>query len=175
MLLTIINRAMWKDWGFAPSLFAQAKQFLDLAKISAEQEAHIRATIVFSIMAFEAYWHDLIRGFIQEKGARIPQQNVQEVEDQLLRSGINNALRQWPKLLVGKPLDMSTPSYLNFDSFRQYRNCLVHGNIVGRLPSGRLAQEVETIPDAELAVETVSDLVRIVATHFGFPVPTWSQ
>jgi hypothetical protein len=53
----IIWRAMWKDWGFAPSLFAQAKQLLDLAKHSdgSAQEGCIRASVVFSLMSFEAF------------------------------------------------------------------------------------------------------------------------
>jgi len=53
----LIWRAVWKDWGFAPTLFAQARQFLELAKHSdsSAQEAYIRASIVFSVMCFEAY------------------------------------------------------------------------------------------------------------------------
>src|SRR5882724_5199171 len=97
----IIWRAIWKDWGFAPSLFAQAKQFLDLAKHSdgSVQEGHIRASIVFSLMSFEAYWGDVIRGYIQEKGAAVDQAKLAKIKKDMPRIDLKKALESWPQAL----------------------------------------------------------------------------
>ncbi len=177
-MLTTTLMAMWKDWGFAPSLFAQAKEFLDLAKRSGTPEGYIRASIVFSLMSFEAYWGNVIRGYIQQKGngihnpAKLPE--IQKALNN--RFSIKTALETWPQLLVGEPLDTSTEFYENFDNFREYRNCLVHGKISEPIRSswGKLAQDVETISDAGLAHQTVRKMVKVVALHFGYAIPTWA-
>ena len=60
-------RLVWKDWGFAPTLFGQAKHFLELAEgdaIPSAAEAYIRASIVFALVSFEAYFFELVRAYI---------------------------------------------------------------------------------------------------------------
>jgi hypothetical protein len=177
-MLTTILRAMWKDWGFAPSLFSHAKDFLGLAKKSTGrvQEGFVRAAIIFSLMSFEAYWRDVIRGYIQTNRRSIDPSKLLKVEKELntSRIGIHEALNNWPKVLTGKPLDTATKSFGNFVNFKEYRNLLVHGKITDKVPSGKLAQDVETISEAELALQTVSEVIKIVAVHFGFSVPTWA-
>src|SRR5690348_11617991 len=103
-------RAGWKDWGFAPTLFVQAKQFLDLAKHSEgySQEGYIRASIVFFLMSFEAYWRDVIRGHIQTKGPTVDQTGWRR---KLVRTDLKKALEIWPQELVGAPLPTSDKFY----------------------------------------------------------------
>jgi hypothetical protein len=176
----IIWRAMWKDWGFAPSLFAQAKQFLDLAKHSdgSAQEAYIRASIVFSLMSFEAYWRDLIKGYIQANGATADQSRLArlaKVKKEMPHTPLKKALERWPQALVGTPLDTSAKVYDDFSNFREYRNFLVHGIISDPIRSswGKLAQEIETVEYAELAQSTVSEMINMLARHFGYNIPAW--
>lgn len=172
MILTTLS--MWKYWGFEASLFAQAKYFLDGAKGNIQQEANVRATIVFSLMSFEAYWYEVVKGYIQVQRANILPANLVKVEDELNRRiGIKKSLNKWPELLTGTPLNLSAGCYQQWNHFRDYRNFLVHGDISGKLPSGRLAQDVETVAEATLALQAVSDMIRLVATHFKFPIPSW--
>jgi len=169
----LIWRAVWKDWGFAPTLFAQA-QFLELAKHSdsSAQEAYIRASIVFSVMCFEAYWHDVITGYIQKNGAG---SELDKVKKGMRNAGFKKSLERWPKMLVRKPFDTGAKFYDNFSNFREYRNLLVHGKISEpiRASWGKLAQEIETVECAELAHRTVSEMVNMVAQHFGCSSPAW--
>jgi hypothetical protein len=174
----IMWRAMWKDWGFAPSLFAQAKQFLDLAKHSAgsAQEGCIRASIVFSLMSFEAYWRDVITGYIQANGATVDQSRLAKVKKEMARRiDLKTSLETWPQALVGAPLDTSSKFYDEFTNFREYRNLLMHGKISEPIRSswGKLAQEIETVEYAELARSTVSEMTKMVAERFGYTIPEW--
>jgi hypothetical protein len=175
--LVIIWRAMWKDWGFAPSLFAQAKQFLDLAKHSdgSTQDGYIRASIVFSLMSFEAYWRDVITCYIQGNGATVDQSRLAKVKKEMARTDLKKALERWPQALVGTPLDTSAKVYDDFSNFREYRNFLVHGKISEPIRSswGKLAQEIETVEYAALARITVSEMINMVAGHFGYSIPAW--
>lgn len=170
---------MWKDWGFAPSLFGQAERFLELARHETDHQAregHIRASIVFSHMAFEAYFRDAVRGYIQQRGPTIDVLKLKQVEEGLRnRTGIKKAVSEWPSLLTGQPLDSNTKLYKDWDNFTQYRNALVHGQITKPIPSwGKLAQDVETIEDAKNAKATIAGMIRTVAGHFKFNVPTWA-
>jgi len=173
----IIWRAIWKDWGFAPSLFAQAKQFLDLAKHSdgAAQEGYIRASIVFSLMSFEAYWREVITGYMQAKGVTVDQSRLAKVKKEMARMDLKKALESWPQALVGTPLDTIAKVYDDFSNFREYRNFLVHGKISEPIRStwGKMAQEIETVEYAELARRTVSEMSNMVAQHFGYSIPAW--
>lgn len=176
----LIFRAMWRDWGFAPSLFAQAKQFLDFVKQSdgPTQEGYIRASIVFSLMSFEAYWRDVISGYIQAKGATVDKSRLAKVRREMgANIGLKKALESWPQDLIGRPLDNSTRFYEDFSNFREYRNSLVHGKIAEPIHSSwrKLAQEVETVEYAELSRRTVSDMITMVAQHFGYDIPAWVQ
>jgi hypothetical protein len=173
------SRAMWKDWGFAPSLFVQAKQFSDLAKHSdgSAQEGFIRASIVFSLMSFEAYWRDVITGYIQANAATVDQSRLAQVKKEMAhRTDLKKALESWPQALVGTPLDTSAKVYDDFSNFREYRNILVHGKISEPIRSswGKLAQEIETVECAELARRTVSEIINMVARHFCYSMPAWS-
>ncbi len=173
----LIWRGMWKDWGFAPSLFAQAKQFLDLAKHSdgSAQGGDIRASIVFSLMSFESYWRDVVRGYIQAKGAAVDQSGLAKIRKGMARTDLKNALEHWPEILVGTPLHTTAKLYDDFSNFREYRNFLVHGKISEPIRSswGKLAQEIETVEYAELSRRTVSEMIKMVARHFGYDIPTW--
>jgi len=53
--------------GICPALFAQAKRFSQLAGMAAgsDQEGFIRAAIVFSLMAVEAHFSEVVKGYIQ--------------------------------------------------------------------------------------------------------------
>jgi hypothetical protein len=170
---------MWKDWGFAPSLFAQAKQFLDLAKHSdgSAQEGYIRASIVFSLMCFEAYWREVITSYIQANGATVDQSRLAKVKREMARTDLKKALERWPQALVGTPLDTSANAkvYDDFSNFREYRNFIVHGKISEPIRSswGKLAQEIETVECAELARLTISEMINMVACHFGYSIPAW--
>jgi hypothetical protein len=66
----IVFRGLWRDWGFAGSIFGQAKHFLELARQAPPgtmQEGYVRASIVFFLISFEAYFFEVIRGYIQAK------------------------------------------------------------------------------------------------------------
>jgi hypothetical protein len=166
---------MWKDWGFAATLFEQAKHFLSLAKQSGrshEQEAYIRATIVFSLMSFEAFFfREIIAGYLEQNRATIDPDALRTVEVGLeKRTKIRDAVKDWPRLLTGRRLTASP----DFQNFVKYRNALVHGKITEAIPSlGKLAQEVETIDNAELAIQTIGEMIRDIALHFNFAVPPW--
>ncbi len=104
LLVAMIMRAMWRDWGFAPALLSQAKLFIDMVKKGESQEACIRASILFSMMSFEAYFRDVVREYIETNRATISAATVQEVEEQLAaRTGIERALNHWPAMLTGQP------------------------------------------------------------------------
>ena len=65
MLTTI--RSLWKDWGFPQQMFQQAREFIKLADVAAnddEKRARIRASIIFSMLAFEAHFNSNVRGYI---------------------------------------------------------------------------------------------------------------
>lgn len=117
-----IWRMMWKDWGFAATLFGQAKHFLSLAKQDGrarEQEGYVRAAIVFSLIAFEAsFFREIITGYIQQNRATIDPVRLKTVEDRLTGpryTGIQEAVEKWPKWLTGKPLPRSS-SYPDFET-----------------------------------------------------------
>jgi len=172
---------MWKDWGFAATLRSQAKHFLDLAKqtvIGGEQEGYIRASIVFSVMSFEAFFfREIIQGYIEQHRAAIAPKNLKKVEDGLNGknggfTGIQKAVKTWPELLTGANLVGSEG--VDFLKFVNYRNALAHGDITRRIPEwGTLAQEVETVANAELALHAIGEFKKHVAQHFGFSPPTW--
>jgi hypothetical protein len=191
----------WKDWGFAPSLFSQAKVFLKAAKECgslAEQEPLIRASILFALASFEAHFYDVVKSHIQnakpigtvpsrfEKiagsilelfGRKRSLSGVEKVQAGMARhAGIHEAVRDWPKYLLGRSLDTNTRSYHNFVKFTNYRNQLVHGQIAEKMRSwpGKLAQDVETIECADLAQETVSEMIKMTALHFGLDTPAWA-
>jgi hypothetical protein len=166
---------MWKDWGFASTIFQQAKRFIELARTGTDQESHIRASIVFSMLAFEAYFNEAVRVYIENNRASIAPAELQKVENGMRsRIGIAEALKKWPAYLTGNPLDTKSEPITTFTMFREYRNALVHAKIADVLPSvGKLAQELETIENAELANETVSKMVKLIASHFGLETPTW--
>ncbi len=177
MITTI--RAMWKDWGFAPTLLDQAKQLVDQARRGTLAETCTRASILFSVMAVEAYFKDAVRGFIEANRAHILSANLKKVEDGLIGrgrrvAGIYEALGDWPQLLTGKPLDKTIQAYKDYDNFRNYRNLLVHGRVSDTLPSGKLAQEVETLKDAEHAILSAAEMIKAMAAHFGLQPPTWA-
>ena len=116
------SRSLWKDWGFAASLFTQAKHFLASARQSATgsaQEGLIRASIVFSLMSFEAYFFfEVVNGCIQQKGATLDHTSLMKVQDGLVKhTGIHEALRNWPKFLTGNSLDTTTKPYADFVNF----------------------------------------------------------
>ena len=168
---------LWENWGFAASLYGQAKYFLTSAKRSAvnEQEGLIRASIVFFLMSLEAYFFaEIIKEYLQKNDATLDPVKVKKIQDGLLKhTGFRKAIQTWPTVLTGRPL-IQTSAYSNFVRFVEYRNCLLHGKITERIPSWRkLAQEVETINNCELAQKTVSEMVTMTAQHFGFDVPTW--
>lgn len=159
-------------------MFSQAKHFLDLArqtKSGPTQEGYVRASIVFFLICFEAYFFEVVMGYIQEKGASIDPGELKKVEDGFRQNtGIHGAVRDWPKCLTGTSLDTQTKSYQDFVNFTKYRNALVHGKITEKIPSwGKLAQDIETIDHAELAQQTISEMIKSVAPHFGFDLPTW--
>lgn len=180
MVSVILLRMMWKDWGFAESLFSQAKAFLQLASDPSQdhtREAYIRAAIVFFQMAFEAYFRDATRGYIQQHRAAVPPAALQKVEAGMQKNtGISDAVRDWPKWLTGKSLDTRSELYRDFGNFIKYRNALVHGRITAKIPSwGKLAQEVETAHYAALAHTTTTAMVKTVAAHLDFATPAWAS
>jgi hypothetical protein len=66
------------------------------------------------------------------------------------------------------------PCYLDWVRFTDYRNALVHGRISESIPSlGTLAQEVETVAQAQLAHAAAGAMIEATAAHFGFAAPTW--
>ena len=175
-------RVLWKDWGFASALFKQARQFLDLAMETApgnSQEAFIRASIVFSLMSFEAFYLELIKGYVQQNRPALEKEHpgaAAKVEEDLRKNqGILEAVKESPKLLTGGPLDCATEAYRNFVKLTKYRNNLVHGKIVEEIPGwGKLlAQDVETVDSAELAQRTISAMLEVVSSRFGIASPTW--
>ena len=132
-------RMLWKDWGFAASLFTRAKHFLASARQSApgsDQEGLIRASIVFSLMSFEAYFFQVVKGYIQQNGAKPDPTGLRKVEDGLVKhTGIHEAVRDWPRFLTGNSLDTTTQPYADFVNFTKYRNALLHGKITENIPS----------------------------------------
>lgn len=177
--MTILLRMMWKDWGFAESLFSQANSFLQLASDPSQsslREACVRAAILFFQMSFEAYFHDAILGYIQQNRAAIKAPSLDKVEKGIQSTtGIAGAVCKWPKLLTGKSLPAQTQAFKDFSNFLKYRNALVHGSITAKIPGwGKLAQEVETVQYATLARTTTTEMVKMVAAHFGLPVPAWA-
>lgn len=145
MLLPL--RMMWKDWGFAATLYEQARHFLTLAKASTSESdvlAHIRASIVFSLMSFEAHYREAVRGFMQNSKADITPHNYDQVENDIkTRLPIRKAVENWPELLTGRPMPIKPRSALpinttnaqainttldqRYHGFFDYRNSLVHG------------------------------------------------
>lgn len=169
---------MWKDWGLAATLRRQANGFLQLAKQTRnanEQEAYVRASMVFSVMSFEAFFfREVVKSYIQKNAATLDAANVAKVEGGLNGphfTGIKKAMKKWPILLGLKPLNSASTEYL--DKLLGYRNALAHGNITRSLGEGGLAQDVETTHDAEIALKKVGELIKEVAQHFGFTPPPW--
>jgi hypothetical protein len=108
---------MWKDWGLATTLRGQAKRFLELAKqtpVGSEQEGYVRASIVFSVISFEAFFfREIIWGFIEQNSATLDPKNAQKVDNGLNGrngqrfTGIKEAVKTWPRLLTRRALDPS--------------------------------------------------------------------
>jgi hypothetical protein len=128
-------------------------------------------------MSFEAFFfREIIRAYIQQHRAAIAPGNLKKVEDGLDGknghfTGIQPALKTWPALLTGAELVGSQS--VDFLKFVEYRNALVHGDITRDLPQwGILAQEVETVASAELALHALGEFKELVAQHFGFSPPT---
>jgi hypothetical protein len=177
----IAFRMMWKDWGLAGALYSQAERFLDLAKQTAagsEQEGYIRASIVFAVISFEAlFFREVIRGYIQEHRETLDPANLTRVEAGLYGkgrgfAGILEAVSDWPRLLTGNDLDADASVYADFKGILDYRNALAHGDITKELRSplweNKLAQEIETVANAELALHTISEMRKAAALGFGF-------
>jgi hypothetical protein len=171
---------MWKDWGLAGTLYSQAEHFLDLAKqtaVGSEQEGYIRASIVFAVMSFEAlFFREIIRGYIQKHTGTIDTANLAKVEAGLYGkgfAGILEAVSDWPLWLTGNNLDADASVYADFKGILDYRNALAHGDITRELRSplweNKLAQDIETVANAELALQTISEMRKAAALRFGFP------
>ena len=171
----ILSRMMWKDWGFEPAIHQQAKRFAELAHNDEEQEAHIRASIIFSLLCVEAHYNAIVRSYMQDHRSTIPAAKLKKVESSLrARSGITNALETWPALLTGTSLDRKSATYTTYTQFREYRNALIHADITRPLrTAGELAQEMETVENADLAFETTAEMIRMISLHFGYDVPAW--
>jgi hypothetical protein len=164
--------------GFRALSLCPSEAVLDLAKHAdgSAQEGYVRASIVFALMSFEAYWRDVITGYIQENGATVDQSRLTKVKKEMARADLKKALERWPQTLVGTPLDTSAKVYDDFSNFREYRNFLVHGEILEPIRSswGKLAQEIETLEYAELAQSTVSEMINMVVRHFGYSLSAWA-
>src|SRR5260370_35511443 len=106
----LIWRMLWKDWGFAESLFAQAKYFLELAKAGgAADEGFIRASMLLSQMSFEAYYRsDVIPAYIQNNRKRLSRAALGNVK---ARTSITHAIQRRHKNLTGNPLDKTAAGY----------------------------------------------------------------
>lgn len=179
----LVFRTMWRDWGLATTLSSQAKHLLELAKqtpVGNVQEGYVRASIVFSVMSFEAFFYrEIIGGFIEQNRAALDPKAVQKVENGLNGkkgvgfTGIERAVETWPRLLTGRALDPSASAELV--RLLDYRNALAHGDITRKLQrwGGKLAQEVETVATAELALHMIGEFKTHVAQHFGFSPPPW--
>jgi hypothetical protein len=116
-------------------------------------------------------------GFIHHNRATIDPDGLKKVERGLARrTGIQDAVKEWPKWLTGNTLPKSS-SCSNLVKFMKYRNALIHGKITEVIPSSgqKLAQDIETVDNAELALQTVSDMIKATAQHFGFQAPSWVQ
>ena len=121
---------------------------------------------------------DLVQAYIQQNKGAINPAALIKVEDELQgkRGGITEAIQKWPKLLTGKPLDKTAKPYRDLLDFISYRNLLLHGKITEKIRwSGKLAQHVETVDSADLAQRTVSNMVKVMAKHFGFDTPKWAS
>jgi hypothetical protein len=173
----LVLRTMWKDWGLTTTLRGQATHFLELAKqtrVGSEQEGYVRASILFSVMSFEAFFfREIIWGFIEQNSATLDPKNAQKVDNGLNGrngrfTGIKEAVKTWPCLLTRRALDPSASADLRL---LEYRNALAHGDITKQLQGGKLAQEVETVADAEFALNTIEEFKEHVARHFGFAPP----
>ena len=168
---------MWKDWGFAQSLFSQVKMFLEFARDARDRttrDGHIRAAIIFALMAFEAYFMEVARGYIGQRKSDIDGEKLKQVEEEQKYIGIRTAVRTWPELLTGQSLNRDSKIYKDWENFVEYRNALLHGDIVRQLDSSKvLAQDVETIENAAHARDTIAGMIKVVAEHFEFDLPTW--
>jgi hypothetical protein len=178
----LVFRSLWKDWGLAAALRSQASHFLELAQQApaGEQESFVRASLLFSVMSFEAFFfRECIMGYIQQHHGVLDPKKVKKVRDGLSGkdgkfTGITSALNTWPPSLTGKNLTAPT----EFTTLLAYRNAIVHGDITKELPNPlwgcKLAQEVETVASADRALETVSQMIKAAALHFGFSPPPWA-
>ncbi len=178
MILTL--RSMWRDWGFPSQVLQQAKTFSALANSARGDDlrlAYIRASILFSLVALEGHFHQVVRGYIEANRNGIDPANLQRAEEEAAkRLGIDRALRNWPGLLTGNDLDTNAEPYTTYSCFRAYRNVLVHGNITAPIQSSStLAQDLETSENAELANTTARRMINMISRHFGFECPTWAR
>jgi hypothetical protein len=116
-----------------------------------------------------------VRAYIELNRANIPPANLAKVENGLRnRTGIGKAIENWPNYLTGTSLNLTSQAYRDYNMFREYRNALVHAKITDVLPSvGKMAQEFETVDYADLANQTASDMIKMVADHFGLDAPNW--
>lgn len=179
-------RMLWKDWEFAPELFKQAERFLDLARnecIGSSQEGFIRASIVFYLMSFEAFFFALVKGYIQQRRTTLSPSAVLKVERKK-NPRISEVIEAWPELLTGMPLDYGTREYRCWKRLTYYRNALVHGKISEHIEGDEkspgsqvwtppIAQEFETLESVELARRAVSGMMEMTVSCFGIPSPTW--
>ncbi len=173
-------RAAWRDWGFAENLYRQASRFTNLAGSAGEEDeklAYVRASIVFSLISFEAHFNEVVRRYLQANREKIVPDNLGRVEKGLAsRTPIDRALREWPALLTGSSLNTETEPYLSYSSFREYRNSLVHGKITQPIQSlGVLVQDMETVDNARRSVRAVAEMIVLVSRHFSFDPPSWAQ
>jgi hypothetical protein len=131
-------------------------------------------------MSFEAFFYrEIIEGFIEQNRAALDPKAVQRVDNGLNGknrerfTGIRQAVETWPRLLTGRALDPSASA--EFVRLLDYRNALAHGDITKKLQrwGGKLAQEVETVATAELALHMIGEFRTHVAQHFGFGPPPW--
>lgn len=161
---------------FLPAeLFNDALYFLEEAKKLSKQPEndflrwrYLRASIIYSLTAFETEVNIFITGHIRER-LKLP--NVAE-EFAVKRSSIETKVEQLVPILIGKEFNKSTKEWADWKAVKKIRNRIVHYTGGTEIYNDNDPLGVN-ISNAEKAIEAVSGMITQLIQLVGSQVPPW--
>ena len=139
----------------------------------------VRATVIFAFTAIEAFMNKVAFYYL-EKNEDVDPYIVDYLKERqpIFTNGsksyknkylsLDAKITDWTKIITGNKFDKSDFVWENFIIIKKLRNTLVHGH-----PDSEEIYNDATLEMAQLAVDTVSNIINRFYEYDGKPYPPW--
>ncbi len=168
-------------WNYFEGLRRRVAAVLAAADDDTETKQDVVVCIMFAVLSVETFLNVYFRVVVTEEPFR--QYEERFLKEISARKGLEYKLREWPKRILGKPLDLSAGIGAQFWQLKERRNALMHftsshetisfvedgRNIVVRGLADMAAFAPLTRADAASALEVAENTVREIMRLRGVP------